>query len=408
MTEMTMGQRIAECRKKLSLSQEGLGEKMGVSRQAISKWESDSAIPDIDKLIALSKLFGVSVGWLLGVEEDGPQPSGGLTEDQLKTVEEIVRRYQPRKEPDRLSPIFIGALCLLAVGIVIVLFWNVFQRNDSADYQLQLNQLSYNYSSIQSQLDRLAEQVDKMIQSESLLSSYEFSVTPAEGLTGVTVRFTGIPNTTGASDEAYLSVRQDGVEVTCEPCVRDGSGYTAAVDLAPANGYSYYFLVVHQGGASSQQQLEDADWECREVLSALRGQVYIEIGSWEFSGDLLTLGSMDIQLLPPVLSQGSQSAAWTQADLVLYYNEQELDRYSLSSFLEAEIISNPDGSQEETCTSQFGVGGIQFQIPALSEGDELELRLEGALSNTLEVAQPVYLWLMENGSLECCEFAIVD
>lgn len=63
---MTIGQRIAERRKLLGLSQEALGERMGVSRQAISKWEADGAIPEIDKLIALSKLFGISVGWFWG------------------------------------------------------------------------------------------------------------------------------------------------------------------------------------------------------------------------------------------------------------------------------------------------------------------------------------------------------
>ena len=66
---MTIGQRIAQKRKELGLSQEALGSKLGVSRQSIYKWEADSALPEIDKLIALSRLFGVSVGWLLGVEE---------------------------------------------------------------------------------------------------------------------------------------------------------------------------------------------------------------------------------------------------------------------------------------------------------------------------------------------------
>ena len=100
---MTVGQRIAQKRKELSLSQEALGERLGVSRQAIYKWESDATLPDIEKLIALSKIFGVSVGWLLGVEErlpesDGAEPavpaSGELTQTQLDMVEEIVRRYQ--------------------------------------------------------------------------------------------------------------------------------------------------------------------------------------------------------------------------------------------------------------------------------------------------------------------------
>ena len=54
---MTLGQRIQEHRTRLGLSQEGLGEKLGVSRQAVSRWEADGAVPDTDKLIALSKLF---------------------------------------------------------------------------------------------------------------------------------------------------------------------------------------------------------------------------------------------------------------------------------------------------------------------------------------------------------------
>ena len=69
---MTLGQRIQELRKGLNLSQEELGERMGVSRQAISKWEGDQTIPELDKLIALSKLFGLTLGQLLGVEQPAP------------------------------------------------------------------------------------------------------------------------------------------------------------------------------------------------------------------------------------------------------------------------------------------------------------------------------------------------
>ena len=45
---MTLGQRIAQKRKELGLSQEGLGEQLGVSRQAIYKWESDASLPEIE------------------------------------------------------------------------------------------------------------------------------------------------------------------------------------------------------------------------------------------------------------------------------------------------------------------------------------------------------------------------
>ena len=66
---MTLGQRIQAHRTRLGLSQEGLGDKLGVSRQAVSKWEADGAVPDTDKLIALSKLFGITLNELLQVEE---------------------------------------------------------------------------------------------------------------------------------------------------------------------------------------------------------------------------------------------------------------------------------------------------------------------------------------------------
>ena len=56
---MRLGQKITELRKKNNLSQEGLAEKMNVSRQAVSKWESNQSIPDIEKIVNLSELFGV-------------------------------------------------------------------------------------------------------------------------------------------------------------------------------------------------------------------------------------------------------------------------------------------------------------------------------------------------------------
>ena len=86
---MTTGQRIAQKRKELGLSQEALGEKLGVSRQSIYKWESDAALPEIDKLIALSRLFGMSVGVLLGVEEETtqqPREDEELTEKMTESI----------------------------------------------------------------------------------------------------------------------------------------------------------------------------------------------------------------------------------------------------------------------------------------------------------------------------------
>ena len=64
---MTLGEKIYKLRTKRSMTQEQLAEKIGVSRQSVSKWETDSAIPDIEKLKLLAEIFEVSItefwGW---------------------------------------------------------------------------------------------------------------------------------------------------------------------------------------------------------------------------------------------------------------------------------------------------------------------------------------------------------
>lgn len=74
---MKLSDKIWVCRKKAGLSQEALAEKIGVSRQAISKWETGEAAPEITKLPLLARTFGVTADWLLddeaGFEEDIPE-----------------------------------------------------------------------------------------------------------------------------------------------------------------------------------------------------------------------------------------------------------------------------------------------------------------------------------------------
>lgn len=68
---MTFGEKLAKLRKENNYTQEQLSEHLGVSRQAISKWESNSAYPETDKIIRLSELFNCSLDYFLkdGVSE---------------------------------------------------------------------------------------------------------------------------------------------------------------------------------------------------------------------------------------------------------------------------------------------------------------------------------------------------
>ena len=103
---MTLGQRIQELRKQRGMSQEALGDALGVSRQAVSKWEGDNGIPELDTLIAMSRLFEVTVGRLLGVEEAAEQKRETVNEPEENKedqVEAVLRRYveQTTKKDER-------------------------------------------------------------------------------------------------------------------------------------------------------------------------------------------------------------------------------------------------------------------------------------------------------------------
>lgn len=94
---MTLGSKIKNSRKRLGISQDKLAEIMNVSRQAITKWESDSGIPDISNLQALSKLFGVSVDYLLS-NQSLPQVTLNITLDKSKYKNKLTSYYEILKE----------------------------------------------------------------------------------------------------------------------------------------------------------------------------------------------------------------------------------------------------------------------------------------------------------------------
>lgn len=67
---MTLGEKIYRLRSKQGLSQEAFGDSLGVSRQSVSKWETDQSQPELEKIVAISNLFGVSTDYLLKEETD--------------------------------------------------------------------------------------------------------------------------------------------------------------------------------------------------------------------------------------------------------------------------------------------------------------------------------------------------
>lgn len=124
---MTLGERIQQLRKSVGLSQEQLADAAGVSRQAISKWETDQSTPEIEKLLALSKVFSVSTDELLGNDT-----AAGAEAPASRIKESVKMNMKKRQFTIGWITVIIG-LVLLAIEF----FSLVFLRNNEFQLALQ-------------------------------------------------------------------------------------------------------------------------------------------------------------------------------------------------------------------------------------------------------------------------------
>ncbi len=251
---MTIGERIARIRKTNNLSQESFGEALGVTRQAISKWEADANIPDVEKLMAISRLYGVSVGYILGMEDlNGSGNNAGteadqrnaqqephLSEEQLLMVEEIVKRYinaqeekaraeksqaekaqaeklrtvensTSAKKPRRLRKI----VAVVAVLALIVYFQSAIDELQNQNRNLQ-NSLYNMDNTLKNQSSHLAYQIEEILKSQnSLLAEYGCEIVEYD-IAANTVTFSVFaePKTHEEGMKVFFSAASDGEEVT--------------------------------------------------------------------------------------------------------------------------------------------------------------------------------------------------
>lgn len=132
---MTLGEKIKEQRIAHGLSQETLAEAMGVSRQAVTKWEADQSVPSSEKLILLAKLFHISLDVLIGNEvtsrevpqDKKPNPilRANLTRIAITlhaafgyaTAQHLWYARRVLHRSDMMGPVIFSGICLLLCSI---------------------------------------------------------------------------------------------------------------------------------------------------------------------------------------------------------------------------------------------------------------------------------------------------
>ena len=239
---MTLGQNIQNARKAKGMSQEALAEKIGVSRQALGKWEKDTALPGLDNLQALAAELGTGVDALLGAQAESPA-APAVTLDALRDL--LAARDAEEKRRRRLWGGAAGAAFLVLAGLL---------AGTALQYERQINALNQNYAAIQSSY--AAQQADLSAQISELQDAVRMGETtvldwrwlPADKLhrdaagSWMPVQVQVTPRTAAAGTTARLAVRCGDdtrlYEMTAAP---DGS--FAADGLVFTDGNSYALSV---------------------------------------------------------------------------------------------------------------------------------------------------------------------
>ena len=212
---MTLGQNLQAVRRAKGLSQETLAEKIGVSRQALGKWEKDIALPGLDNLQAAAQVLGVSVDTLLGTGCADPAPA--VTLDAMRDL--LAARDAEQRRRRRLWGLLGAAGAIVAVLLLIV---------QNMAYQRKMQSLTDSYANLQQQLGsttaaltaRMDELQDAVRQGKSTVLDWQWipldklhkdvqnswmpvlvQVTPSESTAGMTARLSvTYGDTTGLYD----------------------------------------------------------------------------------------------------------------------------------------------------------------------------------------------------------------
>lgn len=118
---MTLSKKITEERKKKGWSQEDLADKLGISRQAVSKWESSSSVPDLQKVVQMAELFGVSTDYLLKDNECPNEKLEQKEEELYRLTLEEANSFLEMKQNASLWIANATSICILSPVLLILL-----------------------------------------------------------------------------------------------------------------------------------------------------------------------------------------------------------------------------------------------------------------------------------------------
>ena len=266
---MELYEKLYELRRASGMSQEELAEKLGVSRQAVSKWESGATQPELSKLIELSKLYSVSVDELLSLEHAKPEQDAAESPVQSNAEKAPVEKLSFRDFCIQHKKI-IGGAAVAAVALAALIAVGVHYNNRINTLSMQVNDLRSQLYNVQNNLSNQIAGIsnnvsDILARESSLISQYSYEVKSVNlKKQECTLAFSLLPKTISENTIVNIGVIDHGNSSPLDSyrpgysadLTQDGFGYlhgSVTVPLSDELGVNVNFMT---NGETQSQELD--------------------------------------------------------------------------------------------------------------------------------------------------------
>ena len=385
---MELYEKLYELRRASGMSQEELAEKLGVSRQAVSKWESGATQPELPKLIELSKIYQVSVDALLSLEHAKEQqdssPAAPAAEGASRDTTEDASAAKPdfRTFCVQHKKIVGGAAVALAALIAVGAHYN----NRINTLSMQVNDLRSQLYSVQnnlsSQIDGISNNVSDILTRESsLISQYNYEITNVDfKKQECTIAFSLLPKTISEGTTVIIGVTDHGNSSPLDSyrpgysadLTQDGFGYlhgSVTVPLSDELGVGVNFK--HDGETQSEELDTIYDLKSRyqpQLIDFIAPISYERRTgkAWQYSlaaNPNTVLGSISLGALSDV-SIRSAYLEYTRTNQLLRRVMLEASYSDGTSFGDdtAEAVAVPEGAAYYDLSTASGDEPISFSL----------------------------------------------
>lgn len=383
---MELYEKLYELRRASGMSQEELAEKLGVSRQAVSKWESGATQPELPKLIELSKIYQVSVDALLSLEHAKEQQDSSPAAPAAEGAAQDAAERSPAAKPDfrtfcaQHKKIIGGAAVALAALIAVGAHYN----NRINTLSMQVNDLRSQLYSVQSnlsnQIDGISNNVSDILTRESsLISQYNYEITNVDlKKQECTIAFSLLPKTISEGTTVIIGVTDHGNSSPLDSyrpgysadLTQDGFGYlhgSVTVPLSDELGVGVNFK--HDGETQSEELDTIYDLKSRyqpQLIDFIAPNSYErQAGSkWQYQ---FTPGNAGIPL--GTISLGALSDVSIRSACLEYTRANQLLRRVM---LEASCSDGSDGTSfgDDTAEAVAVPEGAAYYDLSTASGDE--------------------------------------